>query len=190
MRNLLKLFIGLAIISVFAVSCTKDDVKKNIFKVGNTEYGLNSGHLLNYGVSGNGYNLDLRLYSEGLNLQEEGDGYMAAVGAGKLVYLWLTTSTANSLDAGVYNYSSTPGIVGTFRSGYYNLSYNHVLDADDWNSANTVDIATGSITVSKNSGEYEITIDCTDENGNVITGYYKGAIPIYDDNTIIGNLKK
>ena len=131
MRNLLKLFIGLAVVSVFAVSCKKDNAKKSTLKIGTTEYELSTGYLLNYGPRGNGYNLDLRLYSDGISAQGETSGFTAAVGSGKLIYFWLTTTSPKGIGAGVYSYNPDAQVAGTFYSAYYYLDYYHTLDVND-----------------------------------------------------------
>jgi len=178
MKNLLRLFIGLAIISVITVSCKKDNAKKSTLKIGTTDYELSTGHIKNYGGQ-SVYNLDLRLYTNNINFQAETGGYMTYAGSGQLIYFELYTSLSTELDARVYNYNSSSQASGAFDKAYYYEDYSYILNSGNTNGTK-VYITSGSITVAKNGSEYEIDINCIDENGKAITGYFKGEIPVYD----------
>ncbi|MFW5793493.1 MAG: hypothetical protein ACOCWC_04345 [Bacteroidota bacterium] len=181
---MIRLLSGVLIVSILFVGCDKDDDntnKKNYLKIGDKEYDLSAGILLNYGLDDDnswyyGYNNDLLLYSPGLSLIEEDDDW-DLTGKGHLVYFEMFSNSGNSLNNGDYTFSSTePHPIGTFDVGEYIINYDP--ENDDYEEE--VDIQDGKVSVSKSENEYSITINCTDENGIKITGFYKGTLHYFD----------
>jgi hypothetical protein len=71
----------------------------------------------------------------------------------------LFTSGPTYLDEGDYIFEATvPFSIGTFDYGDYAVNWDETHD--EWTEINA-----GKVTVSKEGNIYEITIDCTDENG-------------------------
>lgn len=184
MKNLLKTFIGVFVLSTLIISCSNDDdmgsdSNKNYIKVGETVYELSTGAMENFGKYDNGidkydgYNICLTLVSKGVSLSGDEDGEMVITGSGQIFYFDMYTSKGSSFDDRDYNFDGIPPTqIGTFNDGACWLSWDESEDGD-WN-----DITSGKVTVSKNGNE--ITINCTDENGKNITGFYKGPLIYYD----------
>ncbi len=170
------------ILGIFIVGCKKDNDNEkpndNYFRAGNTKYKLVFGSLENYGPDYigqyEGYNLDLNLVSEGITFSEDAAGDLEISGTGHIIYFELFTSNSSFLDDGDYSYDETlPFSIGTFDYGDYAVNWDETHD--EW-----IEINAGKVTVSKEGNIYEITIDCTDENGLDITGYYKGPLSFYN----------
>jgi hypothetical protein len=68
------------------------------------------------------------------------------------------------------------GDAGTFDYGWVLINWDADIDDCDIDQ----DIEGGTVTVSKSGDVYEITINCTDEDGKTVTGYYKGTLKYYD----------
>ena len=172
--------------STLLIGCDKDDDDKtgtkNYLKIGDTEYDLSAGILENYGTDDDnswhyGYNTDLTLYSAGLSLQIDEDDDYDVTGKGHGIYFEMFSNSGNSLNNGDYIFSSTePYPIGTFAGGGYVINYDS--ENDDYEGEG--DIVSGKVSVSKSGSEYSITINCTDENGAKITGFYKGTLRYFD----------
>jgi hypothetical protein len=185
MKNLFKTFTGAVLLGVLLTSCNKDDDNenptKNYFKVDDITYEISSGVLENYGIDYagqyEGYNLDLNLVSKGIQVSEDDYGEMEVTGSGQIIYFEMFSSNGLSLDNGDYNFDGiSPFPVGTFDYGDYAINWDE--NDEDW-----IEISSGKVTVNKTGNEYEITINCTDENGANITGYYKGLLEYYNYDT-------
>jgi hypothetical protein len=192
MRKLFNPIAGVFLLGLFLGGCGNDDGteglagdenlnKKNHFKVGNTEYELSDGSLENYGedVYGEwheGYNLDLLLVSKNLKITQREDGGMDVTGSGNAIYFEFFTSEGSSLDNGDYEH----GAADFFPVGTYDYA-SYYIDVDTGEEEdNDVRISTGKITVKRDGQEYELTIDCKDEDGKAVTGYYKGTLQYFD----------
>ncbi len=189
MKTLTRMLTGIMFTSLFLMACNKDEdkktTKKNHFKVGTTEYVIAAGSLENYGMDSdttddwefNGYNIDLAFFSSGLKLERTESGYLSVNGQGQILYFELITSSGAGLENGEYTHDGSEGPFhpGTFDYSDYSLVWNTNNQDNSW-----IEIASGKITVRKDGSGYEITIDCTDVNGNNVTGYYKGALQYFD----------
>ncbi|MEA3446426.1 MAG: hypothetical protein U9R19_17060 [Bacteroidota bacterium] len=157
-------------------SCNKDDDNdpKTYLKYDNEELSLKSGYLENYGQDStwSGFNVDLTLYSTGVTIHEIAGELDSISGFGMLVYFEIYTSNGVGLDSRdfVYDVNET-GAIGTFDLG---------VIANDIEDLTGFLIEDGVVNVKKDGNNYEITINCTDENGKEISGYYKGELKYYD----------
>ncbi|MDP3442496.1 MAG: hypothetical protein Q8T08_06495 [Ignavibacteria bacterium] len=108
-------------------------------------------------------------------------------GIGHSIYFEIYTSTSKKLDLGTYEYDSTgTGEPGTFVFGECIADYNSETE-----EGVNLELSEGTLTVTKNDGVYEISFDCTAEDGTRVTGYYKGSLKYYnyDDNTKSAKIK-
>jgi hypothetical protein len=170
MKNVLKLFVAFIAIGLLTFGCKKDDVKKNFLKIGDTEYELTGGSLKNWYGDATSYNLDLRLFTSGIQFSNGGH-----TGTGQLIYFEMYTTDGLGLDAGDYVYDAAwTENRGTFDYSWYDTNYNNGT------SLSTLEITSGTVTVNKSGSIYEIEFNGADENGKVITGYYKGEIPVFN----------
>jgi len=187
MKNLMKLLIGFFLISTLLISCDKDDDNQteimddvnieteNYLKIGDDECVLSGGVLANGGIDDGdneyiGYETFICFYSEGLSLQIEEEKFL---GKGNTISFNMFSTTGTNLDNGDYHFTSTePYPIGTIGYGDYTINTNISVCTDDDHK----DIASGTVSVSKNSDEYTITINGTSKNGKTITGFYKGTL--------------
>ncbi|MFC2086269.1 hypothetical protein ACFLQ9_00965 [Bacteroidota bacterium] len=184
MKNSIKVFVSVLVIFTLFISCSKDSSNnKNYFKIGETEYALSSGYLRNYGraVDGgyfqyDGYGIDLTLVSNGIYIITDENGRADLLGSGHVLYFDMYTDSPDGLDERDYNFDSTvPNSVGTFTG--YPVNFN------DEGGEVLPDFTKGTVSVIRKRKDYEISIDCTDENGKSIIGFYKGTLQYFDYST-------
>ena len=187
MEKISKLFYGLIIASSLLISCDKgndnDIPQRNHLKIRGTEYVLSKGIYENYGLmiddllQHDGYNLDLTLVSEGFTISTDSFGYADVSGSGQAIYFVMFSSKGDEFDSRDYTFSSSePHPIGTFD------------DSSAWGIITSVGsaeatIKSGKVTISKGSSEYSITIDCISENGEAVTGFFKGSLQYFDYTT-------
>ncbi len=191
MKSSLKFLAGVLIISLAFAGCKKDKkAPSNFFKIGNKNYSISSGTLENYGVDTDtadfweysGYNLDLAFFSKDLVLETTQQGYLNVSGTGQIIYFEIFSANASSLEEGdfIYDASNGPFEVQTFDYSDYALEWDDQKQDNNWTK-----ITGGKITSKKTGSSYEITINCTDENGNDVTGVYKGPLQYYNYETFL-----
>lgn len=195
-NKMVRLLSGLCLVSLLLIGCSEDNdnamrtmvsATNNYLKVGDVEYDLSVGVFENFGVDNDnklyqGYNTDLMLYSKALSLQKnENDFYMFA-GKGNAIHFEMFSTSGKELDSQEYVFSSeAPYQVGTFGNGVFihNLDFDfkryHPIEAKDKS-----EIVEGIVNINKNGEEYTITISCVSDNGEEITGSYKGTLPYID----------
>lgn len=191
-----KLLLVLCLVSLLLSSCSVDSdntagvnasTTRNYLKVGNVEYDLSVGVFENFGVDNEnklyqGYSTDLMLYSKGLSLQKNENEFYMFAGKGNAIYFEMFSTSGKELDSQVYVFSSrAPYEVGTFGNGViiqdldFDFKHFHSIEAKDKS-----EIVEGIVNINKNGDEYTITISCVSDNGEEITGSYKGTLPYID----------
>ncbi|MBN2215604.1 MAG: hypothetical protein JW723_15335 [Bacteroidales bacterium] len=164
---------------IFFAGCKKDDngsSPNNYIKYDDKTYAIDKGILENYGEWEGVYNLDLSLVSNGINLIESQGEITGATGTGNIIYFEMYTTNSLQLDNGTYEYDYYGLEAGTFDDGWVAINY----DVNEENGDVEQDIEDGTVTVSRNGDIYEITIDCTDEVGKSVTGFFRGTLKWYD----------
>ncbi len=162
---------------------TDEEETLNYFAFGDTEYDLNWGKFTNSGLSGasdGSYDVELILASSELT-DENADGEYDNVNGVDAIIFQLNCVSGTDLEEGVYTYSSDTEEAGTWNWGEYltNASYDSITDTTTYDFKEY--ITNGTVTVSISGSTYIIEIDCTDEEGNAITGYYKGSLDYAED---------
>jgi hypothetical protein len=179
MKNLIKIFTGILVLSLILMSCKKDKDKggpNNYFKVGNSTYEVSFGTLENYGTDPGyyeGYNLDLYLITSGIDVDVNG----VWTGTGDAIYFELYSTSATYLPSGEYTYDLVSDIppTGTFDVSFYYLN---------WTTTNEVEnfLILGTLTVTRNGSNY--TIDLTGgidyPGGKTVTAHYSGPLQYID----------
>lgn len=173
------LTITLLSLIIFA-GCKKEskvNTSDNYIKYNNQTYQIDKGVIENWGKGDfdEGYNIDLTLFSDGLTPVEIGGMITSASGNGHVIYFEMFTNSSTQLDNGTYDYDWSYE-AGTFDYGWILINYNGDLDDAEIDQ----DIEDGTVTINKSGDTYEITINCTDEDGKSVTGYYKGTLKYYD----------
>ena len=160
-------------------SCSDDDDKAADNKVtfDGKEFDLAWGLFDKYGKlspGDNAYNIDLILVSSGFNYDETND---EITGKGSDIYFEMFSESPTELLEGTYEYAVDDAAEPfTFDDG--DLVYN--IDADQEECELEHTIKSGTVEVKKDGETYEITIKCTGENGEIISGYYKGTLMYVD----------
>jgi hypothetical protein len=160
-------------------SCSDDDDKAADNKVtfDRKEFDLAWGLLDKYGKSNpvdNTYNIDLTLISSGL-IYDETNGELTGKGSG--IYFEIFSESPTELLEGTYEYAVEDAAKPfTFDNG--GIAYN--FDAEQEDSELEFEITNGTVEVKKYGETHEITIKCTGENGEIISGYYKGTLMFID----------
>jgi hypothetical protein len=180
MKNFLKPFIAILLLSIFIAGCKKDEEEsvKNYFNYNGTEFILSQGFLENYGkyAADEGNNIDLSLLSSTFTIHEKNGEVDSVSGVGDALYFEIFTSLPDKLDVRDYTYDGTESFAaGTFDFGMIGMGYNM-----DTETGPAFEITGGKVSVTSNGAEYEITINCTVSNGKTITGYYKGPLKYYN----------
>ena len=160
-------------------SCSDEDdnAADNKVTFDGKEFDLAWGLLEKYGrldPLDNAYNIDLTLVSSGFNYDETND---EITGKGSGIYFEMFTESPTELLEGTYEYVVQDATEPfTFDDG--GLVYNY--DSDQEESGLEFSIKSGTVEVKKDGETYEITIKCTGENGEIISGYYKGTLMFID----------
>jgi len=189
MKSLTGMFASVFFVSAMCLSCSKDDDKnssaKNYFKVKDKSYSISAGSLENYGMDTDttddweyeGYNVDLALFSTGLRLETSEKGYLNVYGTGQVLYFEILTTAGHTLDEISYSFDASDGTFkpGTFDIASYSLAWDDEKDNNYW-----TEIVSGTLEVSKEGNTYELKVDCVDESGFEVTGYFKGPLQYFD----------
>ncbi|WP_157972169.1 hypothetical protein [Pleomorphovibrio marinus] len=176
-----------AVLALIVLSASCDEKKEeetlqqeNHFKVGEEKYALHKGVLYNAGMDVDyhqGYFFELILTSNGINFEEQEEGYLEGIGAGDALSFDLYSSSPTHLDQGEYTFTtSRPHPIGTFDWGWYVVGWEESTEEVTEESR----INSGKITVQRNNNEYTFQFDLTAENGKKITGHYKGTLAFFD----------
>ena len=146
----------------------------NILIVDGVEYQLESGTLLNYGGQQGLYNIDLDIYSPGINVPDCIEE--SATGLGQDIYFEMWTSESDYLDSITYS------IVEDETESVGNITFSdYILDFDsDNNEQNFLEISSGTVDVQKSGNNYTISWNLTGAFGEVITGNYSGTLMYCD----------
>jgi hypothetical protein len=180
MMNKKKILTLVLLPLVIFAGCKKDkdgDSPNNYIKYEGKTYTINQGILENYGEEDEGvYNLDLTLFSSGINLIVSEGEIVGATGKGNVIYFEMFTTSETQLDAGTYEFDYYSEEAGTFDDGEILINY----DAEDYQADIDQYINHGTVTVAKSGDIYEIRINCTDEDDKSVTGYFKGTLTWYD----------
>ncbi|MFV0590687.1 MAG: hypothetical protein ACK5M7_04830 [Draconibacterium sp.] len=185
MKNTTKFLTLVLLASTLFTACDKGNSDpKNHLKIGDKEYKLSSGILENYGTDSvyyDGYNADLILFSDSISyelVEKEGESYRDMIGNGHGIWFSMFSTEADVLDKAKYTFSTTePCGIGTFDDGACVINY----DSEEEESGFESDIVSGTVDVSVSGSTYRITIDCTNEKGEKVTGFYKGTLTYYDE---------
>lgn len=154
---------------------SNNPVFENVLTIDGTEYPLESGSLLNYGGQSGLFNLDLDLWSTGIQVS---DCQSDCSGQGQDIYFEMWTSNPNYLDSGSYT------VVNDDTNEDYSIgdiSYSDfVIDLDcstiENQEPNWLEISSGNVDVQRSGNTYTISWDLTGYQGEDITGTYSGTL--------------
>ncbi|MCF0058846.1 hypothetical protein [Dyadobacter sp. CY356] len=182
MLHFTKSFYLLVLVCFIFFGCKKDDeiVPKNIVTYDGTEFELSSGLILYFGqLSSSQVNAQvLFLYSSGIKIHESGGKIDSTSGIGHTVYFEIFSPTSTILGDGEYTFDP----YFTYKEKTFNNSYT-VFNANYSTSQGEFhEIMSGKVIVKKDGNDYTITFDCKEDlAGKQLTGFYKGALKVYDE---------
>ncbi len=174
MKKTLNLLLILGLISITFTGCSGNDddtnFLPNILKIGDDEYKLAGGILINKGQDPNtgegklydGHEVNLVLYSEGLTVDTNGE----SKGVGTTITFAAFSSTGTHLDNTTYTMITavSPYYVGMFFGRHENINEDALM------------IQAGSLNVERTNNEYRITFNCKDISGKTVTGSFSGLL--------------
>jgi hypothetical protein len=184
MKFSLKLLTFLTILFFSHQSCSEDkkndiDERENIFKVGNEEFHLSNGAIvyieenLNSTDKENQYIIDLTLNSQGIDISSsENNNTIDFKGTGQKIWFALATSSKTELNKGIFNLNSD-----NVQHGSYCKNWIDEKDSTDENY--WVELESGEIAISNDNEVYEISFECTNKEGESISGFYKGKLQYF-----------
>lgn len=176
MKN--TLLILLAVLTLTLVSCKKDKDENNdsngnpalgYMEYDGQTYGLTSGFIIEYGLykKGDVYEFDIYMYS-GMNVYNPD----SVSGSGNIIGFCIYSENSK-IDPGTYVYSSGYGEPFTYCYGHFQLKYQ-----EGWH---WIDIGDGNLSISiGNNNEFDVTFECTVDNGKPIKGRYVGT-PLFHE---------
>ncbi|MDN3671039.1 hypothetical protein QWY93_17125 [Echinicola jeungdonensis] len=181
---------GLLISPSLEFNATSEGNKENFLRIGDKEYSLSDGILNEEGSliddDGNefGNEIVLTLVSEGISIlisdihdyEEKPPGLRVMpdlLGSGQILYFEIASSSYTELTEGVYTpHDKRFPKANTFIFCEYTENWNEELESKEgWKIVNS-----GKLVVRKVDEIYELIIDCTNENGEKIIGYYKAPL--------------
>jgi len=163
MKNTNLLFLLIVIVPMALSSCEKDDIDKNTLQIDNQKYAINYSYRFDYGWQDDywtteGYYWNNFIFAENFTNNEP---------TGKYIYIEIHDYVPEP--GGNYqisrNWADEPGIIFV---EYGNYSYTMGTQ-----------VPSGSVSISKNSDRYMVSIDGTDTYGNRVSLSYDGKIIKY-----------
>lgn len=177
-----KSFYLLFIFGFIFFGCKKDEevVPKNSMNYDGTEFELSGGVVLNFGQlsSSQGNAQVLFLHSSGIKIHENNGKIDSTSGIGHTLYLEIFSPASTVLGDGEYNFDPYYTYQAkTFGNAYTVFNANYATAKGEFH-----EIMSGKVIVKKDGNDYTITFDCKEDlAGNKLTGFYKGALKIYDE---------
>ena len=167
--KLIRLVTVILLASTLLISCSKDNTgTKNYFKVGGTEYALSTVYMRRLGLNNSGKNYITNLVLLTGDMKRNSVGWYK--GRGNIVNFIMHTTTDQVIDSRVFVFKKNSE-TGTFYGEY-------ILDVDILNDTHGDHsrYTDGTVSVSKDGLYYTVIIDCVDQKGQKVKGFYKGAI--------------
>ncbi len=146
-------------------------VLSSYFNYEGNSYELDKGFIEYYGQINENpatYNLDLVLVSPDINFSDEEPS-----GIGHVLYFQMFSSSMTDLVPGTYSYD----VLATYNANTFDFGLTYIdINLDTGSGGQQMEIEGGTVKIEKSGQTYEITIDCTLDNGKKVTGYYKNSL--------------
>ena len=179
MKNLYQLLFCVFAFTLLIVGCKKDrdNSPGSYIKHGDVVYELSQGILENYGKYGTSEanNLDVILLSPGFKIHESNGQIDSISGMGNGIHFEIHDSSFDKLDIDDYIYNNESEQLGTFNHSSAVFNYDSRSE-----NPQEFEISSGKLTVKMNGSEYELSFDCLDSDGKIISGVYKGSLKYYN----------
>jgi len=194
MKNALRITLGLFLLSIVFMSCSKTTTsKKSYIKYDNKEYDLSQGMIFPGGFVEKkaapagvtpGNPISLLLLSSGFTIHEVEGTIDSISGTGSGIVFETYSGSSDKLDDGEYVFDS----LSLEKPGTFSYA-DAIFDYDSGTKVGTeVEMVGGTLTVKTVGNDYEFTFNCKTHDGKTVTGYYKGSIKSYM--TSVGKVAK
>lgn len=162
---------------LLCISCSNDDSdnnKTNEIKVNSKSFVIAEAIMFNDGTYDGITEFELYYTSSGVNIDTDEN----VSGTGHLLSLRLFSNEQDKLPTGNYLYNDQDSAGYLINRGFHFFDY--VTTKGDGEDG-SIDIESGSLSVSLENDVYSISLNLKDEDGNSVTGYYKGKITLVND---------
>jgi len=164
-------------IAMVMFSCSNDDDASNVSSI--IQIGDNSFEVVNVIAFNRGTfngNTSFRLYFTDSGLSIDGNENIS--GNGNFLSVIMLSDISNGIQTGNYTYDITQSATPfSMAVGYYFLNYSDGLNSNN----NSVDIVSGTISVSRKNDSYTFNINLVNTQNSAVTGTFTGIIPIVED---------
>lgn len=164
-------------------SCGGDDdssddgsgtITQNEFTYEGTNYDISTAIVENFGMYGNNYNFDLSL-TDAVITNENGEPTTSETSFTG-VYFEMFSENENTLLPGTYTYISE---LEEDWSAAFSFDYAEIIFINSIDDENYIEILDGTVTIAEDN-TFEVSFTGVDEDGNTISGYYKGDTMNFD----------
>jgi len=179
MRLITVLLIGATTIITIMGGCKKEDSKANNHMTHNgVEYQLDKGILESYGRwDDEGYGMDLVLLSPGFIIHEINGEIDSLSGIGHGIMFELFSNSSDKLDIGNYSWDENDDGI-PFTMIYSDAVMNWNIQTGD---GMELEADNGELKIISSEGGYELSFSLTMEDGNTLSGFYKGTLKYFDE---------
>jgi hypothetical protein len=161
-------------------SCKKEDDTqeqlKNSFTYEDETYLIANSLFAYYDNNSSVYAHDLLIYN-GFTIHSVNNKLEEVTGTGTgIEIVSIYTNSATELSPGKYVYSNEEFQPYTFNNSGVAINYNN-----ETHTGTNYILTGGEINISKEGNEYVMNYTFTDQNGNSLSGYYKGTVDYYNN---------
>jgi hypothetical protein len=165
--SVLVLFAGLTL-----TGCKKEcDEATNLLTVGKTTVELKNFAFYRNSQTTNGYEYYVELLEDGISFDQ--NGYF--VGSGSYLEMKVISSSGDGIASGEYVFDNS----GSFPVLTF-FAAKHCLGWNESTSNTSILINSGTLEVTRDNSNYEISFSGTDSEGKKVTAYYKGSSIFFD----------
>jgi hypothetical protein len=170
MNKLKYTLTGLLFFGLLFTGCKKEAEKVNYLQVSDGTFEITHGSLEYYGVSVNGYDIGMNLFTSGITV--DGEGYWS--NSGTVIWLEFISTASDGISSGSYVFSTSLAAF-TIRNISYCVSWVSGSSSNEW-----VYLSSGNVSIVRNGNNYEINLKGIDSNGKVVKTNFTGDFEMYD----------
>ena len=148
------------------------------FKISETQYTIESAAFLKLTGLSFFNNLNGLIFAtDGVSFFSLNDKMLSLKGKGKILGFIIYSSESETLNDGVHFMNLRPPYSeGDIAIGFYTLDWNEDKDSVFYDENDGPRLLSGKLTVTKEGEQTSISFKCTDEDGRLVTGVFKGDL--------------
>lgn len=180
MKNLKLIALFALTLNLVTFSCNKDDdggndsnsSSENNMTIDGTEFEVETAILVESGINEDGsYDWDVTLLSDGFEIDAANS---TITGTGAALYLDLNTNSETGLVPGTYTFANERAeFTWKFAEGITNFNF-------ETENGEYFDAVSGTVVITGSGNNQVIVANLEDQNGNTITGSYKGNLQMIE----------